>query len=176
MYEMKQDPFYKVLADYPDCVVRYCVIKGDGPYCGKASHRDVLAFAIQGFIALDGQHEATQSFDIGSAVAKKAEPNAFFLLPKKPQIMTARETGVDNLPYWQAFLEPPHGNDYEGSDFVRINSALFPKGTDRLEIFRWTTDWSDYFAEGREWWGTLCATVYDKALDRFSVIAAAATD
>ncbi|MBR1842280.1 MAG: hypothetical protein IJ788_03280, partial [Oscillospiraceae bacterium] len=49
-------------------------------------------------------------------------------------------------------------------------------GTDGLEVFEWTTDWSDYFDEGHEWWGALCFTVYDKTLDRFAVIMASATD
>ena len=43
-------------------------------------------------------------------------------------------------------------------------------------MYEWTTDWSDYFDEGREWWGTLCLTVYDKTLGRFAVILASATD
>lgn len=57
-----------------------------------------------------------------------------------------------------------------------MNAALFPNGTDQLEVYEWTTDWSDYFDEGHEWWGTLCLTVYDKSLDRFVVIMASATD
>ena len=36
--------------------------------------------------------------------------------------------------------------------------------------------WSDYFDEGREWWGALCLTVYDETLGRFAVIMASATD
>ena len=61
-------------------------------------------------------------------------------------------------------------------DFDRVNAALFPNGTNELEVYEWTTDWSDYFDEGHEWWGALCFTVYDKTLDRFAVIMASATD
>ena len=75
-----------------------------------------------------------------------------------------------------AFLHPPHGVRYTDADFDRVNAALFPKGTDALEVYRWTTDWSEYFDDGREWWGTLCLTVYDKKPDRFVVILASATD
>ena len=62
------------------------------------------------------------------------------------------------------------------SDFDRVNAALFPNGTDGLEIYEWTTDWSEFFDDGHEWWGALCFTVYDKTLDRFAVIMASATD
>ena len=57
-----------------------------------------------------------------------------------------------------------------------MNAALFPNGIDGLEVFGWTTDWSDYFDEGHEWWGSLCLTVYDQTLGRFVIIMAAATD
>lgn len=80
------------------------------------------------------------------------------------------------LNYRKAFLCPPHGNSYTDSDFDRINSFLFPAGTASLEVFRWTTGWSEYFDEGNEWRGSLCLTVNDKTLDRFAVIMASATD
>ena len=80
------------------------------------------------------------------------------------------------LNYRRAFLYPPHRNGVTGKDFVRVNAALFPEGTDSLEGYEWDTDWSEYFDDGHEWWGTLCLTVYDKNLDRFVVIMASATD
>lgn len=80
------------------------------------------------------------------------------------------------LNYRKAFLYPPHENSYSGADFVKVNAALFPNGTGQLEVYEWTTDWSDYFDDGHEWWGTLCLTIYDKSLDRFDVILASATD
>ena len=63
------------------------------------------------------------------------------------------------------------GMYYEANDV-----AFFPNGTGDLEVYEWTTDWSDCFDEGHEWWGALCLTVYDKTLDRFAVIMASATD
>ena len=58
----------------------------------------------------------------------------------------------------------------------QVNALLFPAGADDLEVYRWTTDWSNLFDDGREWWGTLCLTVYDWTLERFTVIMASATD
>ena len=86
----------------------------------------------------------------------------------------ARE--AEELNYRGAFLHPPHGCRYTDADFDRVNAALFLNGTDDLEVYRWTTDWSDYFDDGHEWWGTLCLTVYDKSTDRFAVLLASATD
>jgi len=63
-----------------------------------------------------------------------------------------------------------------GFVIYKRNEALFPKGKEGLEVYEWTTDWTEYFDEGHEWWGTLCLTVYDKLLDRMVVIMASATD
>ena len=68
------------------------------------------------------------------------------------------------------------GDGFTDRDFALVNAALFPNGADELEIYEWDTDWSDYFNDGREWWGTLCLTVYDGTLRRFAVITASATD
>ena len=61
-------------------------------------------------------------------------------------------------------------------DFERVNSVLFPKGADALEVYEWTTDWSNYFDAGHEWWGAACWSAYDRHLDRFAVLFASATD
>ena len=60
--------------------------------------------------------------------------------------------------------------------FRKVNSALFPEGTDELEVYEWTTDWSNYFDDGHEWWGAACWSVYDKNMNRYVVIMASATD
>ena len=82
----------------------------------------------------------------------------------------------EQIPYWYAFLEPPQWSDYTPDDFRRVNGALFPEGVDALEVFEWTTDWSNHFDAGHEWWGAACWSVYDKHLDRFVVLFASATD
>jgi multidrug efflux pump subunit AcrB len=80
------------------------------------------------------------------------------------------------IPYWYAFLEPPNKNSYGRDDFIKVNKALFPNGASSLEVFEWSTDWSEYFSEGHEWWGTACYSVYDKVNKRFVVVLASATD
>ena len=62
----------------------------------------------------------------------------------------------EQIPHWYAFLEPPQWFDATPEDFARANDALFPEGADALEVYEWTTDWSNYFDAGHEWWGTAC--------------------
>ena len=152
------DPFYKLLAEYPELVLDYRIVK-DEHYSGYESHREALKEAFRTFC---GEWNG----DPDKAEGKRVATEELF----------SSEYRRGRLNYRKAFLYPPHQNSYTGKDFARFNADLFPKGTDQLEVYEWTTDWSDYFDDGREWWGTLCLTVYDKALSRFVVIMASATD
>lgn len=153
-----EDPFYRLIAEYPDLVVDYCMVK-DERYCGYESHRKALKAAY-------GRLCKEWEGDPDRAVGKRIAAQELF----------SSEYQDKKLNYRKAFLYPPHENSYTGKDFVRVNAALFPNGTDELEVYGWSTDWSDYFDEGHEWWGTLCLTVYDKTMNRFAVIMASATD
>lgn len=152
------DPFYRLIAEYTDLAVDYFIVK-DEHYCGYKSHKAALKTAF-------GKLRESWSGDPDKAVCKSITTGAKFL--------EKWESG--KLNYRKAFLCPPHQNGYTDSDFDRVNTALFPNGTEKLEVYEWTTDWSEYFDEGHEWWGTLCLTVYDKTLNRFAVIMASATD
>lgn len=156
--DQDDDPFYTLLSEYPDLVVDYGIVTGER-YCGYASHRKALKTA---FCRLDGEWNGDADQAVGKSVATEE--------------LFSSNYQDGKLNYRKAFLYPPHQNGYTGKDFVRVNAALFPNGTDQLEVYEWTTDWSDYFDEGHEWWGALCLTVYDKSLDRFVVIMASATD
>jgi len=80
------------------------------------------------------------------------------------------------VPYWYALMEPVHGRNNKPEDFKKVNEVLFPNGTDALDIYEWTTDWSDFFDAGHEWYGACCWTVYDKSLNRYVVMLVSATD
>ena len=43
-------------------------------------------------------------------------------------------------------------------------------------LYRWPTDWSNYFDAGNEWWGTFLWTLSNPGHDRIIVIAASTTD
>ncbi len=153
-----KDPFFQLLSEYPDLVVDYCIVNGER-YSGYHSHRKALKTA---FDRLGRGWNGDPDQAVGKSIAAE-------------ELFSSRYRD-GKLNYRKAFLYPPHQNSYTGKDFVRVNAALFPNGTDGLEVYEWSTDWSDYFDEGHEWWGTLCLTVYDKHLDRFAVIMASATD
>ncbi len=154
----KPDCREQLFAEYPDIVVEYFIVKSEH-YCGYVSHREALKNAF-------GKLCGEWSGDPGNAAGKSVPVGEMF----------SSKTVSGKLNYRKAFLFPPYENSYTDSDFERVNATLFPNGTDSLEVFEWTTEWSDYFDEGHEWWGTLCLTVYDKTLDRFVVIMASATD
>jgi hypothetical protein len=80
------------------------------------------------------------------------------------------------LPYWYALMEPVHGRRNKPEDFKKVNEVLFPNGTDALDIYEWTTDWSEFFDAGHEWYGACCWSAYDKSLNRYVVMLVSATD
>ena len=166
----REEAVSRVIAEYPDAVCEYCLVTADDasgeaespfPYRGRESHRLALDRAARRLFA-DGEW----TWDLTGARCRKLKSKALF----------APADGDEWLNYRRAFLCPPHPNGYTDRDFDRVNAVLFPGGTAELEVYRWTTDWSDYFDEGHEWWGALCLTVYDRTLDRFTVILASASD
>ena len=158
------DPFYDVISEYPDCEVEFCLVKNSHLAKGYNAHMSALEQACLNMF-FDGK-EQIWHYDLRNAKGNRVETEVLF------------EAASDNrcVNYRGALRFPPCGIMYTDKDFDRINEALFPNGTDGLEVYGWTTDWSDYFEDGHEWLGTLCYTIYDKTLDRFVVIMAAATD
>jgi len=81
----------------------------------------------------------------------------------------------DDEGYAYAFGSPPYGlqaTEQEASAlFNAINDALFGHGA-TLEIMKWSTDWSTYFAAGRAWWGSYLWTVRSSARPYVVVIGA----
>ena len=158
------DVFYSLIKGYPDCVIDYCIVENEHLSNDYNSHWLALAIA-SGKLFADDDGEAVWNCNIGKARGEKIDVCDLFSSIEKGR-----------LNYRKAFFYPPYECSYSEKDFDLINAALFPNGTKGLEVYDWTTDWSDYFDEGHEWWGTLCYTVYDNTLDRFCVILASATD
>ncbi len=165
------DVFYRLLAEYPDNICDYCIVTASDrqaeaeavfPYRGAESHWLALGCAARKLFA----ESRKWAYDMSQARCKKQSNKSLF----------APANSVEGLNYRKAFLRFPHGNTHTDEDFDRLNAVLFPGGEDGLEVRKWNTDWSDYFAAGQERWGTLCLTVYDKGLDRFVAIMASATD
>lgn len=82
--------------------------------------------------------------------------------------------------YKTAFFHPPYslrGSMRENAEwFAGINRHIFGDDPQRAEIFSWSTDWSNYFEAGHEWWGAFFWTIRWAGSNRFVVIGASTTD
>ena len=58
---------------------------------------------------------------------------------------------------------------------VSLNGHI-PDHVFRIKILEWSTDWSNFFDAGREWWGTFCWTIEDPLRKWTTAILASATD
>ena len=183
--------------------VDYHLLKDDRPYEGLQSHRDALK-AVLDHLKEDsiadlkdvrercGDAAADQLsplfYDIDKAEPTALDPDGFFYCPDIVRTdyygnvfydaeWTPNDINIGTtVPYWYALMEPIHGRRNRPEDFRKVNEALFPKGTDMLDIYEWTTDWSDLFDAGHEWYGACCWSVYDKRMDRYVVMLVSATD
>lgn len=188
MREAIHDHFYELIRSYKNCVIDYCLIEDDVPHKGYRSHKDAVLFAmckvieryieqqLRAEIELGSPEEEPfpWRFDIGQARAERIDPLSFLYVPHDRVFRDAACGG--QIPYWYAFLETPHESGYGPDDLVKINEVLFPNGAGSLEVYEWSTDWSNYFDDGHEWWGAACWSIYDSSLDRYAVMMASTTD
>ena len=203
MHELKHDELDKIIEKEVPEGVEFYLMADEKPYNGIESHRAAILFAIylinenekqdiKKAEELFGKEYADQlhlfTCDISKAEAKNIDPGELLFVPKvlRKGYNGNKEYDSDwvpndenfgkEVPYWYAFLEPPHGTKYGPEDLRQINAVLFPDGPDGLESYEWTTDWSDIFDAGHEWWGASCWSVYDSRRDRFVVLLVSATD
>ena len=183
--------------------VDYHLLCDDKPYAGLRSHREALTIVFDrlaensirdqksirerlGDDITDQLHPLV--YDINKAQPAPLDPNEFFYCPNIVKIGYYGDVHYDaewepnddnfgtTVPYWYALMEPVHGRRNTPEDFKKVNEALFPNGTDALEIYEWTTDWSDLFDAGHEWYGACCWSIYDKSMNRYVVMLVSATD
>ena len=187
MYEMQNDIFYDYIKQYSSDTeyhfvgeVEYHLLKDDKPYEDLQSHREAL------ITVFDQLHSS--AYDIDKAHPTSLNSDVFFYCPKIVETDYCGNARYDaewkpnddnfgtTVPYWYALMEPVHGRSNKPEDFKKVNEILFPNGTDKLDIYEWTTDWSDFFDDGHEWYGACCWSIYDKSVDRYIVMLVSATD
>ena len=183
--------------------VVYYLLCDDRAYEGPESHREALRFVFDRLLekSTEDRENAGQMpgggisggmapsvCDVGQARPTPLTPREFFYCPNivrtdyngNARYDAEWKPGDGNpgttVPYWYALMEPVQGRRNRPEDFRNVNEALFPNGTDALDIYEWTTDWSDYFDDGHEWYGACCWSVYDQSLDRYVVMLVSATD
>ena len=183
--------------------VEYHLISSDKPYEGMKSHREALRFVFDWLVEQSMEDKERARIMFGDDLANQLRPLAYdidkaqpFPLDRQlffycPNIVKTDyygnvwydagwEPNDENcgttVPYWYAVMEPVHGRRNKPEDFKKVNEVLFPNGTDALDIYEWTTDWSDYYDAGHEWYGACCWSIYDKTLGRYRVMLVSATD
>ena len=187
MHEIENDYFYDFVKQYdPDSEyyivgeVEYHLLTENKPYEGLRSHRDALTAVFD--------HLHPFVYDINKAQSAPLDQSHFFYCPNivktdyygnvfyDAEWKQNDENFGTTVPYWYALMEPVHGRKNSPADFKKVNDVLFPDGTDKLDIYEWTTDWSDFFDDGHEWYGACCWSIYDKSMDRYVVMLVSATD
>ncbi len=181
--------------------VDYNLLSDDKPYEGVRSHREALRLVFDWLVkqSIEDKESAREMFgddhadklrplvyDIDKAQPSPLDPQAFFYCPNIVRTDYYGNVYYDagwepenngtTVPYWYALMEPVHGRRNKPEDFKKVNECLFPNGMDALDIYEWTTDWSDFFDAGHEWYGACCWSVYDKTLNRYVVMLVSATD
>lgn len=183
--------------------VDYHLLCDDKPYEGAKSHREALRSAFEWLVeesiedkdsyrSMFGDDLADRIlplvYDIDKAQFSPLDPQVFFYCPNivktdyygnvwyDAEWVPNDENCGTTVPYWYAVMEPVQSRGNKPEDFKKVNEVLFPNGTNALDIYEWTTDWSDYFDAGHEWYGSCCWSVYDKTLSRYVVMLVSATD
>lgn len=185
MIELKDDIAYKRLEEkYDELLLDYILLAADGEYKGEESHKEAV---IEAIVCMRGRTRVGNRYDFDPFTVeesqmrcKKINTGEFFFEGNNGWVVPPEEVGLwpsaDHMNYWYAFSEPPYTIPYTVEDFRKINQMLFPVSQDDLEIYSWNDDFSDYFDDGKEWWGTAMWSVYDRNMGRFVVIGASLTD
>ncbi len=184
MLELKEHKIYEMLNNtYKDNPLDYVIFLLEEEYKGVETHKKAV---IEAFNIFNTRTIVGNNYNLKVTVEQKkmfaslCSIEELLQLPEDSYYDSRPEGnrwfGIPKpLPYWYAFLEPPYGVSYLTSDFVKFNDVLFPfkKST---EVYRWNDDFSNYFDDGKEWWGTGLWSAYDKITGIFVVIGASLTD
>jgi len=99
----------------------------------------------------------------------------------EPKCLGENAWSIPNVDgYKTSFFHPPY--NFRGSAVERLlcfnglNRYILGDVPERAEIFSWSTDWSNYFEAGHEWWGAFWWTIRPAGLLRFVVVGASSTD
>ncbi len=161
--------FYLEYKKYDEAVLDYYILKNNSRKHSKIEHQNAVIYAMEKW-----KEKLKREYDIEITYNKEMMNGE--LTKSKDFFDSSSKSQNGEKKYVELFLNPPSGCHYTIDDYNYLNQILFPNGIDDLEIYKWSTNWSNYFDDGLEWWGTMCVSIYDKSLNRFVVIGASATD
>lgn len=168
---------------YDRIALDYVIMSVDGEYEGEKTHKNAV---IEAFQVIHNRNSTCfgddYSIEIEESKMKALPSNIDELLQLSDdeyydnrQKKSRAFTKPKPMPYWFAFLEPPHGNTYLNKDFITFNDLLFPNKY-HCEVYRWNDEFSNYFDAGKEWWGTGLWSIYDYIDGTMVIIGASLTD
>ena len=108
----------------------------------------------------------------------------FFYHNEKEMIenaLTIDQEDKGQIGFVYAFLDPPYSfmngkTIFEKGNFFLDFCRLLFTDISQIEVYKWSTDSSNYFDAGKEWWGAFFWTVYNPYWDRYIGILASTTD
>lgn len=177
MKELDIHAAYELLNNkYPRVALDYVILSAD-EYAGIEVHKNAVIKALE---IIGRRYDCVYDISAENMQAAPLDIDDLLKLPDDDYYTTKSKINrgyniPDIIPYWFAFLEPPYGNSYVTRDFVEYNDVLFPNKQD-VEVFRWNDEFSNYFDDGKEWWGTGLWSAYDRAAGIIIIIGASATD
>ena len=83
--------------------------------------------------------------------------------------LTAEELFMDGGVYEEAFFDEFHGTKLSKTDFNLVNQRFFPL-KDKLIIYSWNSEFTNYFNYPRACIGAYLWSIYDTNIKRFTVI------
>ncbi|NME68525.1 hypothetical protein [Flammeovirga aprica] len=119
---------------------------------------------INSYFYYDSEELTTNKIDINNRI------NEFNLKYETP-----------NSDFIYAFMEPPFSIQIgktikeQGEYLIEFMNYIF-SDLKKIEIMKWSTDYSPYFDAGKEWWGTFFWTVYNPEKDWYIGICGSSTD
>ncbi|MBR1735442.1 MAG: hypothetical protein IJ736_00290 [Firmicutes bacterium] len=196
MQELINDKFYTVLKEkYNELLLDYVLLSFgencsgencDEKYCDEKSHKIAVIKAIEILnarvrVGNNLKHPHFYIDEDKMLCNQYSLEDFFYKCDSNMEMIGERKVRITPehlyMTYWQAFSDPPYGIPYSREDFEKINHLLFPvQFRDDLKIYSWNNDFSNYFDDGKEWWGTALWSVYDKNMQRFVIIGASLTD
>lgn len=185
MREIVEDSIYELLdKKYDELLLDYVLLSCDEEYLGAESHKKAVLEAIAVFnkrVRVGNNLKHPHFYVNEEKMCCRKYSIEDFFCDGNSSWKTSGNTRVritpEHMTYWWAFFEPPYGVPYSKEDFHKINHTLFPvQFRNDLEIYSWNDDFSNYFDEGKEWWGSAMWSIYDKWMNRFVIIGASLTD
>lgn len=176
-------------------VLDYAFLEGESEDSSELLHR---AAALAGMAAIDRRlrqwaesHASTErpiemffrlSWDEAKLTGRRISLWEFWGTDDvEPKRLAEKAWSIPDVDgYKTAFFHPPHGLRGSAEErvlcFNGINRYVLGDDPERAEIFSWSTDWSNYFDAGHEWWGAFWWTIRPTGSPRFVVVGASSTD